>query len=240
MSKKSILAIFAHPDDETFRPGGTLALLARRGVCVQVLTATRGGCGSCGIPPLCTQDELPTLRERELRCACTALGVEPPILLDYQDGCLSEAVPETIEADILSIVNVIHPQIILTFGPDGISCHPDHIAVGRYTAEVYQRATEVTALYNLAVPQSLVDVLGMKQIHAMPDSAITHIVDVSEVWDAKMTAILCHRSQMGESPILQDEPEKQRLFLGVEHFCLSASHFRSGNENVDLLKWLEN
>jgi LmbE family N-acetylglucosaminyl deacetylase len=240
MSKKSILAIFAHPDDETFRPGGTLSLLARRGVCVQVFTATRGGGGSCGNPPLCTQDELPDLRERELRCACAALGIESPILLDYQDGDLSEVVPETIVADILSVVNAVHPQIILTFGPDGISGHPDHVAVSRYTAEAFQRATDVTALYHLSVPQSLADALGMEQIHAVPDSAITHIVDISEVWDAKMTAIRCHCSQMDESPILQDEPEKQRLFLGAEHFCLSGSHFRTGNENVDLLKWLEN
>ena len=235
-----MLAVFAHPDDETFRCGGTLALLAQRGVRVQVLTATRGEGGSCGNPPHCTQDELPALRERELRCACTALGIEPPILLDYQDGDLSEVVPETIVAGILSVVNAVHPQIILTFGPDGISGHPDHVAVSRYTAAAYQRAADVTALYHLAVPQSLADVTDMKQIHAVPDSTITHIVDVSEVWDVKMTAIRCHRSQMDESPILQDEPEKQRLFLGLEHFCLSASHFRPGNENVDLLKWLEN
>ncbi len=50
----AILMVFAHPDDETFRPGGTLALLARRGVRVQVLTATRGQAGSRGDPPVCT------------------------------------------------------------------------------------------------------------------------------------------------------------------------------------------
>ncbi len=54
-----LLAIFAHPDDETFRPGGTLALLAQRGVKVHVLTLTHGEAGSCGEPPLCTPDELP-------------------------------------------------------------------------------------------------------------------------------------------------------------------------------------
>mgnify|MGYP000732581162 CR=1 FL=1 len=65
----ALLAVFAHPDDEAYRPGGTLALLARRGVRVHLLTATRGQAGSCGEPPLCTPDELPTVRERELRCA---------------------------------------------------------------------------------------------------------------------------------------------------------------------------
>jgi N-acetylglucosamine malate deacetylase 2 len=61
---------------------------------VQVLTATRGQAGSRGNPPLCVPEELPAVRESELRCACKALGILPPILLDYQDGQLSEADPE--------------------------------------------------------------------------------------------------------------------------------------------------
>jgi LmbE family N-acetylglucosaminyl deacetylase len=77
-----LLAVLAHPDDEVFRCGGTLALLVRRGVRVHLLTATRGEAGSCGDPPLCTPEELPALRKRELRCACAALGIEPPHLFD--------------------------------------------------------------------------------------------------------------------------------------------------------------
>ena len=61
--REQLLAVFAHPDDEVFRCGGTLALLAKHGVRVQVLTATRGQAGSCGNPPLCTPDELPSVRE---------------------------------------------------------------------------------------------------------------------------------------------------------------------------------
>ncbi|NLE75631.1 MAG: PIG-L family deacetylase, partial [Chloroflexi bacterium] len=80
-----LLAVFAHPDDETFLCGGTLALLARRGAPVQVLTATRGQAGSCGEPPLCHPEALGALREGELRCACAALGCAPPLLLDYAD-----------------------------------------------------------------------------------------------------------------------------------------------------------
>ena len=116
---KTLLAIFAHPDDEAFRPGGTLSMLARRGVRIQVLTATDGGRGSCGEPPLCTSKELTAMREGELRCACAALGIEPPILMDYQDGRLSEADPETIIAEILSVMAEVSPQVMMTFGPDG-------------------------------------------------------------------------------------------------------------------------
>lgn len=222
MTEKSVLAVFAHPDDETFRPGGTLAILARRAVRVQVLTATRGQAGSCGEPPLCTPAELPALRERELRCACAALGIEPPILLDYEDGRLAEADPETIVADILAVTAEFRPQVMLTFGPDGLSGHPDHIAIGEFAAEAYRRTSGASALYTLAVPQSLADALDMHQIHALPDSAITLSIDVSEVWETKMKAIRCHFSQLHTSPITRAPLERQHLFLGREHFVRAA------------------
>jgi len=234
-----LLAVFAHPDDETFRSGGTLALLAQRGVRVQVLTATRGQAGSCGDPPLCSPEELPTAREAELRCACAALGIQPPILLDYQDGQLSEADPEQLNAHILQVMNETRPQVMLTFGSDGLSGHPDHIVIGQCAAEAFRRVEQVAALYTLAVPRSLAERLGMKQIHAVPDEAITLSVDVSPAWEAKMTAIRCHRTQLSESPILQAEPKKQRLFLGVEHFHLAAVRPTPDEKNFDLLKWLE-
>ena len=218
MTEACLLAVFAHPDDETFRCGGTLALLAQRDVRVQVLTATRGQAGSRGDPPLCAPEELPAVRENELHCACTALGIQPPILLDYQDGRLAEANTEKIVSEILTVVREVRPQIILTYGPDGVSGHPDHIAIGHFATETFHRAGEVVALYTIAVPRSLAETLGMTQIRAVPDEAITLTVDVLSVWEAKMSAIQCHRTQLGESPILAAPDEKQRLFLGTEHF----------------------
>jgi LmbE family N-acetylglucosaminyl deacetylase len=80
----------------------------------------------------------------------------------------------------------------------------------------------------------------MKQIRAVPDETIALTVDVSSVWEAKMSAIRCHRTQLGESPILDAPEEKQRLFLGVEHFCLSASRPAPDGKIAKLLEWLEN
>ncbi len=154
---RTLLAVFAHPDDETFRSGGTLALLTHRGVGVQVLTATRGQAGSCGNPQLCAPEELSAMRENELRCACAALGLLPPLLLDYRDGQLAEADPEGLAAQILQVVKDTRPQIMLTFGADGLSVHPDHIAIGQAAAEAFRRADEVVALYTLAVPRSLAE-----------------------------------------------------------------------------------
>jgi LmbE family N-acetylglucosaminyl deacetylase len=212
------LAVFAHPDDETYRPGGTLALLAQQGVRVQVLTATRGEAGSCGDPPLCRADELAVVRERELCCACAALGIEPPRLLDHHDGHVSETDQETIVVEILTVVRQTRPQVILTYGLDGISGHPDHVAIGQCAAEAFRRTDDVAGLYAMAVPRSLAQTLGMTQIRAVPDEAITLTVDVSACWDLKLAAIRCHRTQQGSSPILAASSKRQRLFLGREYY----------------------
>jgi LmbE family N-acetylglucosaminyl deacetylase len=231
---QTLLAVFAHPDDESFRPGGTLALLAGRGIHVHLLTATRGQAGSCGDPPLCSPAELPAVRERELRCACAALGIEPPRLLDYRDGSLQQADAETLIAQILAVAREIEPQVMLSFGPDGLSGHPDHIAIGRWASEAFQRAEKVSALYTVAVPQSLAARLGMTQIRAVPDEEIAVTVDVSSVWEAKMAAIHCHATQLSSSPILCAPIERQRAFLGMEFFVRAQSR---GNSTTFFDHW---
>lgn len=217
-----LLAVFAHPDDETFRPGGTLALLAQQNVRVEVLTFTHGEAGSCGDPPLCAPEELPAVRERELRAACAALGIQPPHLLDYADGHLQEWERDTMVAHILALVNEIRPQVLLSFGPDGLSGHPDHIAVGEWTAESFRRVEEIAALYTLAVPRSLAERLDMRQVRAVPDETIALTVDVSSVWEAKRAAMRAHATQISSSPMMRAPEERQRLFFGREDFVRAA------------------
>ena len=217
-----LLAVFAHPDDETFRPGGTLALLARRGVRVYLLTATRGEAGSRGEPPLCAPNELPAVRERELRCACAALGIEPPRLLDYRDGSLDQADAETLIAQILAVAREIEPQVMLSFGPDGLSGHPDHIAIGQCAAEAFRCAEQIAALYTVAVPQSLATRLGMTQVRAVPDADIALRVNVSSVWETKLAAIRCHGTQLNTSPMMYAPVAFLRLFFGTEYFVRFA------------------
>jgi len=218
----TLLASFAHPDDETFRPGGTLALLSRQGVEVHVLTLTHGEAGSCGEPPLCTPNELPRVRERELRCACAALGIQPPHLLDYPDGYLTEADPERVIANILTVVRQVHPQVLLSFGPDGLSGHPDHIIVGQWTTEIFNRVEEIAALYTIAVPQSLANRLGMHRLHAVKDKSIALSVDISAVWETKLAAMRCHATQRSSSPMAGTSEERFRLFFGREYFVRAA------------------
>ena len=219
-----LLAVLAHPDDEVFRCGGTLALLARRGVEVHLLTATRGEAGSRGDPPLCAPEELPALRERELRCACAALGIEPPRLLEYRDGALAGVDEDEAVGQVLAAIVELLPQALLTWPPGGLSGHADHVAVSRWTARAFERAAALgaeapAAVYYPAVPRSVARALGLAHLQAVPDNEVTLAVDVMPVWALKMAAIGCHRTQAGESPILQAPAERQRLFLGREHFC---------------------
>jgi len=228
----SLLAIFAHPDDEVFRCGGTLALLAQRGVRVHVLCATRG---EAGVPGM-TAQQAGQVRERELRCSCRALGIEPPRFLDYRDGTLVQVDEEQAVAQVTRIARELHPQVLLTWPPDGVSGHPDHMAVSRWTDAAFRRVTDPVALYHLVVPRSLAEAMGMSHLHAVPDEAVTLAVDVSAVWEIKMAAIRCHRTQMDGSPILRASEERQRLFLGTEHFRLAIS---TGSEKNLLDRFVE-
>jgi len=222
MTEQTLLAVFAHPDDETYRPGGTLALLAGQGVRIELLTFTRGEAGSCGNPPLCSPAELSEVRERELNSACALLGIQPPRLLDYIDGRLQDNDAEKMISKILEVVQEIMPQVILSFGPDGLSGHPDHIAVSEWAADAYRRSKEVAALYSITVPQSLVNKFGMRQLQPVPDEMITLSVDISPIWDTKLAAMRCHATQISSSPIMSAPPEQQILFFGSEYFVCSA------------------
>ena len=235
----ALLAVLAHPDDETFRCGGTLALLSRRGMRVQVLSATRGEAGSCGDPPLCAPEELPAVREHELRCACSALGIESPRLLGYRDDTLAGVDKEEAVEQIMMAIREVQPQALLTWPPDGLSGHPDHVAVSRWTSQAFHRAAVLgpdapAALYHLAVPRSVAEALGLAQLHAIPDEDVTLAVDVMDVWAQKIAAILCHRTQAGGSPILEAPEARQRLFLGKEHLRRVAAR-----DGLDLMLELQ-
>ncbi|MCK7496840.1 MAG: PIG-L family deacetylase [Comamonadaceae bacterium] len=168
--------------------------------------------------------------------ACAALGIQPPRLLDYADGHLHEADAETMIAQILSVVNEIKPQVLLSFGPDGLSGHPDHIAVGQWAAEAFRRAEAVAALYTVAVPQSLAQKLDMRQVHPVPDEAIALTVDVSSVWETKLAAMRCHATQLSSSPMMQRPQNASACSLGVNILCALPRVHPAGDFLPEILK----
>lgn len=136
----SLMAVFAHPDDESFGVGGTLSRYSREGVGVSLVTATLGEEGEISDPSLATRENLGEVRERELRAACDILGIRELRLLGYRDGSLSAADEREALGKIVGAFRKLRPQVVLTFGPDGVYGHPDHVAISRLATQAYREA----------------------------------------------------------------------------------------------------
>lgn len=134
-----LLSVFAHPDDETFCAGGTLAKYAAAGAESMVVSATRGQCGQIRDARAATRATLGEVRERELVRACKELGVEHAVCLDYMDGTLNNVHTDVLVGEIVSIIRRFRPDVVITFDSSGAYGHLDHIAISRATT----RACEV-------------------------------------------------------------------------------------------------
>lgn len=153
MSDRRLLAVFAHPDDESFGAGGTLALYARRGAEVHLVCATRGEVGEApsGMKGFSSIGEM---RESELRCAAEILGLAGVHFLGYRDsgmpGSPDNAHPQALAAAPLpevaraaaGFIRRLRPQVVITFDPIGGYRHPDHIAAHRATVEAFRMAAD--------------------------------------------------------------------------------------------------
>lgn len=144
-----LMAILAHPDDESLGLGGVLARYAAEGVEVTVVTATRGERGRFRGerqgPLHPGPDELARIREAELRSATRVLGVRETIVLDYPDGALAEADPLEATSRIAAHVRTVRPDVVLTFAPDGAYGHPDHIAISQLASAAVVSAADPRA-----------------------------------------------------------------------------------------------
>lgn len=148
----SVMVVLAHPDDEAFAVGGTLAALSAGGTNVTLICATRGDVGEISDPSLATAETLATVRETELRCSCAALGIDPPIFLGYRDsgmaGAETNSHPDSLAAADLSevtgrvvrCVRELRPGVLISFDAGGGYGHPDHIAVHKATSEAFHKA----------------------------------------------------------------------------------------------------
>ena len=153
MSVKTLLAVLAHPDDESFGMGGTLALYALRGVDVHLVCATRGEVGEVAPELLKGFTSIAELRESELRCAAGFLGLKGVHFLDYRDSGMPGSPDNThpkalaaqpldeVAANVACYIRELKPQVVLTFDPIGGYRHPDHIAIQRATQRAFEQAS---------------------------------------------------------------------------------------------------
>ncbi len=151
---KRLLAVLAHPDDESFGPGGTLALYAQDGVEVHLICATRGDVGA--IPPelQLNAEETARMREDELRCAAAELGLTGVHLLGYRDSgmpgssdnshpdALASAPAAEVAKKVADLMRQIRPQVVITHDPIGGYRHPDHIAIHKAAVDAFNSVRE--------------------------------------------------------------------------------------------------
>ncbi|KQR23017.1 PIG-L deacetylase family protein [Deinococcus sp. Leaf326] len=247
--RASLLAVFAHPDDEALRCGGTLARYADRGAAVTVACLTRGEAGKNTDPALAVSD-MGTQREGELRQACALLGISPPVFLDYQDSGRGErlrrteplacinADPLETEAKVLDIIHRVRPQVLLTFDPHGIYGHPDHLVAHRAATGAFSRSghgpSSPRRLFYVAqtVPEMRglqsgrgLGVLGQldPEVYAVSDGTVAAWVDVRAYADRKRAALAAHRTQTGPLSTLGTlSPEQLAPLLRRETFSLGG------------------
>lgn len=155
--RPTLLAVFAHPDDESFGIGGTLAFYAWCGAAVHLVCATRGEVGHA--PPELLQGyaSLADRREAELRCAADALGLASVHMLGYRDSgmpgtpdnqhpqALAAAPLDEVTARVIHSIRLLRPQVVVTFDPIGGYRHPDHIAIQRATVQAFHAASDPAA-----------------------------------------------------------------------------------------------
>lgn len=142
----SLLAIFAHPDDESIVAGGTLAMRADDGWRTALICATRGEWGPISDPSLADYETLGDVRERELRAACATLGISWLQFLDLEDGSVG-SIAGTEEEDLaleklVRAIRELQPRTVVTFGEDGLYGHEDHVAVGRLATRACSMAAD--------------------------------------------------------------------------------------------------
>jgi LmbE family N-acetylglucosaminyl deacetylase len=151
-----VLGIFAHPDDETICAGGTFAKYASTGAETSVISLTRGGAGQIRDAGAATRATLRTVRVKELEAAGKELGLSRTSCLDHPDGGLSEMDAPSLVRLASELISETDPDVVITFGPDGFSGHPDHVAVGAaVTAACYElRSATSIRLFHCHLPRS--------------------------------------------------------------------------------------
>jgi LmbE family N-acetylglucosaminyl deacetylase len=222
MTKQRMIVVLAHPDDESFPLGGTLAKYAAEGVEITLVCATKG---EAGIPSL-PREETAHLRERELRAAAGVLGLSDVRFLGWQDGELEKVNKNTVIQQLITILNAIQPQVVITFGPDGISGHPDHIAIHRLTTSAFMQAQVNSILYYIAPSEATQQGCGVIPPKEMAGGPTVGI-DVGHYLVTKVRAAQCHASQ---NPPFIGDPEKEAQHLAChEYFVLALPDLEAVN-----------
>lgn len=261
-----LLAILAHPDDESLGLGGILAKYGSEGIETYLITATRGELGWFGPAEENPGPEaLGKIREEELGDATKVLRIHETTLLDYRDGEVDKADQLVLQHQLVGHIRRIRPDVIVTFDHNGVYGHPDHIAVTRAataaavaaadagvedagrqpahtTPKLYYFAwrQEVREAYEKAFGELVMNIDGVeRRAVTWPPWTISTWIDTSAHWEDVWEAIRCHRSQLPGYQRLLDLPDEYHETLwGKQTFHRLYSLVPTGEREDDLFAGL--
>lgn len=245
----SLLAVYAHPDDEVFT-GGVLAHYAARGVTVTLVCVTNGDAGKITDPDIkvSSAEDLARLREGELRASADILGVHEVVTLGYGDSgreertrgpgdakALANADLFEVEEKIREVIGRVRPQVVLTFDPHGAYGHADHLATHRATSAAFFSSGHLGGaprrLFFGVLTNETAEQIGKERgldplLYGVSDDTVTVTLDVSAQVDQKDAALKAHRSQMGPTSRMAQMTEEARSrmadFFTKESFALGG------------------
>jgi len=245
--RRSLLFIFAHPDDESFGAAGTACRYSGEGARVTLVTATRGDKGKCGDPPVCAPEELPSVREAELQEAARIIGIADVRVLDYKDRELSSAQPDDVRETLVRAIREVRPQVVISFDPHGVNLHPDHVAISRFASDAVSAAADPRWHGDAGPPHEVARLLWTPprpfyELARLGDPAsepgIDFLLDTGRWRGRKAEALRAHRSQHIEiDRLFFDVPDSERV-LSVEAFRDARRGARPGAPLNDIFAGL--
>jgi N-acetylglucosamine malate deacetylase 2 len=221
----TLMAVFAHPDDETFICGGTLAKYAAEGHRIVLVCATKGEMGRrMGVPPTATRETIAELRQKELTEACTALGISDLQFLGLRDKTLEIQPFDELVGVVLSRLERERPEVVITFH-EQLGGHADHCTIGAATTTAFHRYVQEapkTKLYFVAWS----GLVTRAKDYGLDKGTFTS-VDVSQHLTSKLYAYRAHRtqSQMLEW-VWQDDKQSLKRLGSTEYFISGAGAAR--------------
>ncbi len=204
ITPKKLVCIFAHPDDEAFGPSGSIAYLS--GNCeVHIICVTKGDADE----EFAKGNNIQTLadvRAQELDASAKILGVKTVTHLGFKDGGLNNNNYHKVTEEVKNILEKIKPDTLLTFDPNGVSGHLDHIAVSMETTYLFERLDFVKNLMYFCEPEGVKKIIGKDYFVYYPEGynekQVDWIIDVSDHMDKKISAINAHVSQRSDASMI--------------------------------------
>jgi LmbE family N-acetylglucosaminyl deacetylase len=225
-SSKVLLAVFAHPDDELLA-GATLAHYAQKGVKVYIAIATDGALGTTDFSNIPAGKKLAAARQQEMLCSAKALGTEAPIFLALPDQLGAETGEVQKQLGLLrfkvdSLFKLLKPDVVITFGAEGWTGHPDHRLVGDIVTEVFASRSwpGKPAMYYPALPAGVINKKSWAFYLTVDSAYLTVRVKLdSSDYTRLRTAYQSHQSQYRESV-------RRKLPLFIESIQKGEAMFR--------------